>query len=295
VLNKLDLTNLNIQERDIRYSQNKLFLCNETGIKLVYENLDTQKVIGLVNQLNGKIIEVIGKRNYKSRVYYKVKNDGIVVGWVLLDNSIRLYRIPKKLGKCTHLHSIPNNYFTNSDLENHFINKMVEARYYFDHKGTQGIIVNILGDRQKYIPVLINDFYQLTSADKNMKIKLETNTTLFTNNYFEEEAETLDEPITVKVLAYYKNLNEVKIKIKDINYWVYGEVETDSSKENKIDFGNEELLDLIMFLKAENKVLKNKLANEVKIKETVRDNLSISNELESLFINKYLGDLNETE
>ncbi|WP_462420186.1 GW dipeptide domain-containing protein [Salinicoccus sp. Marseille-QA3877] len=291
----MDLTNLNIQEKDIKYSQNKLFLCNEKGTKLIYENLDTQKVIGLVNQLNGKIIEVIGKRNYKNRIYYKVKNDGIVLGWVLLDNSIRLYRIPKKLGKFTRLYNIPNSYFKYSNLENQFINKMVEARYYFVYKDTQGIIVNIMGNRQKFLPVLINDFYQLRSADKNMKIKLESNTTLYTNNYFEEAAEKLDEPITVKVLAYYKNLNEVKIKIKGMNYWVYGEVETDSSKENEIYFENEELLDLIIFLKAENKLLKNKLANEVKIKKTVRDNLSISNDLQSLFIKRYLGDLNETE
>lgn len=295
MLNKLDLTNLNIQEKDIKYSQNKLFLCNEKGTKLIYENLDTQKVIGLVNQLNGKIIEVIGKRNYKNRIYYKVKNDGIVLGWVLLDNSIRLYRIPKKLGKFTRLYNIPNSYFKYSNLVNQFINKMVEARYYFDHKDTQGIIVNIMGDRQKFLPVLINDFYQLTSADKNMKIKLESNTTLYTNSYFEEVAEKLDEPITVKVLAYYKNLNEVKIKIKGMNYWVYGEVETGSSKENEIYFENEELLDIIMFLKAENKSLKNKLANEVKIKETMRDNLSISNDLQSLFLKRYLGDLNETQ
>ena len=295
MLNKLDLTNLNIQEKDIKYSQDKLFLCNEKGTKLVYENLGTQKVVGLVNQLNGKIIEVIGKRNYKSRIYYKVKNDGIVFGWVLLDNSIRLYRIPKKLGKCTHLHSIPNSYFNYSNLENQFINKVVEARYYFDHKEMQGIIVNIMGDRQKYIPVLINDFSQLTSADKNMKIKLETNTKLYSNNYFEVATEEIHEPITVEVLAYYKNLNEVKIKNKGRKYWVYGEVKDNTSKVNELYIENKELLDLIMFLKTENKMLKNKLDNEVKIKETFRDNLSISNDLQSLFIKRYLGESNETE
>lgn len=295
MLNKLDLTNLNIKEKDVKYTQTKLFLCNEKRTKFIYENLDTQKVTGLVSQLNGKIIEIIAKRNYKNRIYYKVKNEDMVLGWVLLENSIRLFRIPKKMGKCINLNNIPFNYFNYSNIENEFINKLIEAQYYFEYKESKGLIVNIMGNRQRFLPVLINDFYQLTAAEKNTKIKLEANTALYSNNYFEEIEEELVDPINVEVLTYYKELNEVRVKKKGEKYWIYSEVEINRSKENEFYFENAELLDLIMFLKAENKELKNKLTNEMRIKETVRDNLSISNDLQSLFIKRYLGDLNETE
>ena len=295
MLNKLDLTNLNIQEKDIKYTQSKLYLCNEKGTKFIYDNLDTQKVTGLINQLNGKIIEVVGRRNYKSRVYYKVKNKDMVLGWVLLEHSIRLIRIPKKIGKCTHLNSIPFSYYQYSDIENEFINHLLEARYYFEYKDSKGLIVNIVGNSQIFIPALLNDFSILTAAGNNTKIKLDADTALYTNNYFEEVKEQLSEATTVEVLAYYKNLNEVKVKKKGKKYWVYSEVETNNLEDDEFYFDNAELLDLLMFLKTENKSLKNKLSNEMKIKETVKDNLSISSDFESLFIKRYLGELNETE
>ena len=295
MLNKLNFTNLNIQEKDIKYSQAKLYLCNEKGTKLVYENLDTQKVTGLVNHLNGKIIEIIAKRNYKNRLYSKVKSDGSLLGWVILENSIRLYRIPKKLGKCNVLNKIPFSYFRNSKIETQFKNKLIEARYYFEYKESKGLVVNIMGDKQKFIPILIDDFHQISTAEKNTKIKLEANTALYTNNDYEEIVEKLEEPLTVEVLVYYEDLNEVRIKIKGEKYWIYGQVESERSNENDSNFENAELIDLIMFLKTENKMLKSNLAQEQRIKETVRDNLSISNNLQSLFIKRYLGDLNETE
>ena len=295
MLNKLDFTNLNIQEKDIKYSQAKLYLCNEKGTKLVYENLDTQKVTGLVNHLNGKIIEIIAKRNYKNRLYYKVKSDGILLGWVLLENSIRLYRIPKKLGKCNVLNKVSFSYYKNSTIETQFKNKLIEARYYFEYKESKGLVVNIMGDKQKFIPILIDDFHQISTAEKNTKIKLEANTALYTNNDYEEIVEKLEEPLTVEVLVYYEDLNEVRIKIKGEKYWIYGQVESERSNENDSNFENAELIDLIMFLKTENKMLKSNLVHEQRIKETVRDNLSISNNLQSLFIKRYLGDLNETE
>lgn len=295
MLNKLDFINLNIQEKDIKYSQAKLYLCNEKGTKLVYENLDTQKVTGLVNHLNGKIIEIIAKRNYKNRLYSKVKSDGILLGWVLLENSIRLYRIPKKLGKCNVLNKIHFSYFKNSKIETQFKNKLIEARYYFEYKESKGLVVNIMGDKQKFIPILIDDFHQIITAEKNTKIKLEAKTALYANNGYEEIVEKLEEPLTVEVLVYYEDLNEVRIKIKGEKYWIYGQVESERSNENDSNFENAELIDLIMFLKTENKMLKSNLAQEQRIKETVRDNLSISNDLQSLFIKRYLGDLNETE
>src|SRR5699024_1809503 len=125
------ISHLNISGKDFKIKSTDLYLCNERNTKFIYKNLTASEVIGIAGILNGKIIEVIDKKIINKKAYYMVKQGTRKVGWISLENSIRVYRIPTYLGKYIPVKEAKHDSMGLVYDEDDFTDKIVEAKYYF--------------------------------------------------------------------------------------------------------------------------------------------------------------------
>lgn len=287
-------SHLNINEKDFRIQSTELYLCNERNTKLIYKNLTELEVIGIAELLNGKIIEVVDKKILNRQYFYKVKYDGLARGWISLDNSIRLYRIPTSIGRYT-----PHKKYSKKTLglifdEEHFLNRNVEAKYYFVTDEEVGLLINIIGNSTKMMPIMLNLFHKFIAPPRDTVMNIRQGTKLYQDNKFETIIGELTEDKTVKITGYYEKLDEVRIELNKKKYWIRADFTEDSTTFYDT-LGSVELIDQIMYLKNENSKLKSRLKQAEKRREFLKQNISIDNDLQKLFLKKYLGDFDEVE
>jgi len=280
-------------EKEIRINQTKLYICNENQAKLIYESLHSMKIKGIAGSINGKVIEVINVKIKDKKYFYEVKFAGESVGWISLENSPRVYRIPKQTGKIIN----DNLFYLNDGLKNDnsdFLNKLVDARYFFEYQNEKYILINRLGKKHHLVPVLVEDFNKYNVPDKGTTCTLSAGTELFKYSTFQEKVTKLEEDSNVEVLGYFEGLEEMKIKLDGKIFWVKYKIEIEEINEN-VRVPSPEMIDKIMYLKLLATNQEQELESQRRKIQVIRDNIEINNDLQKLYLTKYLGDANDFE
>lgn len=288
----MDFSINTVYEEDFKINQTKLYFCNELNTKLIYESMHTLKVTGIASSINGKIIEVISRRIKEKKDYYKIKIGDNVIGWISLTNSPRIYRIPKITGKL-----IEENIETYNNVEyglREFVNKLLEARYYFEKENKRYYIINRVGHRDLNIPVLSCYFYKYLVPKIETFIDIERGEKLYKSSTNKEVIGEIESDEKVEVIGYYEELQEVKIKYNSKSFWIKKEVEF-LQQNDSLSITSLELIDQIMYLKTNSYLQKMKLDSQEKRIQKIKENVAITNDLQQLYLTKYLGDQNDTE
>jgi len=281
-----------IFEDDFKINQTKLYLCNELNTKLIYESLQNLEVIGIASSINGKIVEVISHKIKNKKDYYKIKINNSVIGWMALENSPRVYRIPKVTGKIL---SKDIKKYNDLDYElSSYVNKLLETRFYFEEENQKYCLINRIGHRELNVPVLITDFYKYDLPRTETYIELEKGEKLLKSSTSHEIVGEVEIKEKVKVIGFYKELDELKIKRANKSFWIKRKVEF-SQEDKGFAIGSLELIDQIMFLKANTYLQKLEIDSQEKKIQKIKENIAISNDLQQLYLTKYLGDQNDIE
>src|SRR5699024_8459098 len=288
----MDRTINTVFEDDFKIKQTKLYFCNEVNTKLIYESMHNLKVIGIASSINGKVVEVISRRIKDKKDYYRIKIDGNVIGWIALTSSPRIFRIPKITGKI-----IEGNVevYRNFDYKLfNFVNKLLEARYYFEVENKNYFLINRVGNRDLSIPVLTRDFYKYLSPKIETYIDINKGEKLYKASNSEDIIGEIESEETVEVIGLYEKLKEVKIKYNNKTYWINYDVEL-TQGNNNLEVTSLELIDQIMYLKINSYQQKLKLDSQEKRIKKIKENVAISSDLQQLYLTKYLGDQDDIE
>src|SRR5699024_10613654 len=281
-----------IFEDDFKINQTKLYLCNELNTKLIYESLQNLEVIGIASSINGKIVEVISHKIKNKKDYYKIKINNSVIGWMALENSPRVYRIPKVTGKIL---SKDIKKYNDLDYElSSYVNKLLETRFYFEEENQKYCLINRIGHRELNVPVLITDFYKYDLPRTETYIELEKGEKLLKSSTRHEIVGEVEIKEKVKVIGFYKELDELKIKRANKSFWIKRKVEF-SQEDKGFAIGSLELIDQIMFLKANTYLQKLEIDSKEKKIQKIKENIAISNDIQQLYLKKYLDDQNDIE
>jgi len=286
------LSSNSIFEDDFKINQTKLYLCRELNTKLIYESLQTLKIVGIAGSINGKVVEVISHKIKDKKDYYKISIDESVIGWIALENSPRIYRIPKVTGKVVEDVSISlgNIRYELNDL----VHKILEARYFFQIEEDNYLLVNRVSNRENTIPVLIEQFYKYILPKQEIYINVEVGEPLYKSSADEELYKTAEEAGTFKVIGFYEGLDKIKIKYENKTCWINKKLELKNKKENEIsEIKSLEFIDQIMYLKTKSYLQKLKLDSQERRIQKIKENIAISNDLQKIYLTKYLGDSND--
>ena len=280
-----------IFEDDFNINQTKLFFCNEQNTKLIYENMHNLKIIAVAGSINGKIIECIEEKIKNKKRYYKVQFDNKLLGWIALEHSPRIYRIPKYYGKISNdFQPIFNN---QNNIIDDISQKLLEARYYFEFDGNQYYLINRIGHRDEYLSILISDFFKYKKLIHQLNIELTVGEPLYRNSDLDEIVGYIERNTTVLGIGIYSELNVIKIKHNSKTYWIKKKVEVEY--DNRQQIKNIEFVDKIMYLLLITKSQKSILEAQDKKIAKIKENIAISNDLEKLYLTRYLGDHNDFE
>lgn len=274
---------LKIDDDDLLIDVPKKYYFNEQKNKFIYSSLKNEEVIGLSNNLNGKIIEVKKQRlfNKKSMSYINTENQEI--GWVNLVDSIRIYRLPNLQGKYSDCNKIKSN-----DLSEEWKDRMIKASYiYFENNNPFLLISKVGSEDHQSIP--LKDFHKANTPTEVLEIELETGMPLYKDSRFSRIERCLEEETKCKVIIYFEELNELRVQLNGKNFWVkkvHNFNRVSSNHENV----NYELIDMIVYIKKLNKVNKAIIQNQNNRLKNIESNITISSDLGELYLNKYLGD-----
>ncbi|MCK1975514.1 GW dipeptide domain-containing protein [Jeotgalicoccus huakuii] len=288
----MDISINTVYEEDFKINQTKLYFCNELNTKLIYESMHTLKVTGIASSINGKIIEVISRRIKEKKDYFKIKIGDDVIGWIALTNSPRIYRIPKITGKVIEGNIETYNNFGYRIRE--FINKLLEARYYFEEENKKYFLINRVGHRDLNIPVLSRDFYKYIVPKIETYIDIGKGEKLYKSSTNKEVIGEIESDNKVEVVGYYEKLEEVKIKYNSKSFWIKKDVNF-LHYNDSFAITSLELIDQIMYLKTNSYIQKMKLDSQEKRIQKIKENVAITNDLQQLYLTRYLGDQNDTE
>ena len=96
------------------------------------------------------------------------------------------------------------------------------------------------------------------------------------------------------MLGYYEKLEEVKIKYNSKSFWIKKDVNF-LHYNDSFAITSLELIDQIMYLKTNSYIQKMKLDSQEKRIQKIKENVAITNDLQQLYLTRYLGDQNDTE
>src|SRR5699024_1672930 len=245
---------INISKSDLKINGTELYYCNERNTKFIYSDLKSRSIVGIINQINGKVIEVIKKRTINQQLFYKIIVDGDVVGWVNIEDSIRLYRLPKTFGKCNHAREISLQFVEMERIDDSLSNRLIEAKYFSVINDTPSIFIKKIGSSTKIHPIPQDDFNHLIIPDQEIYVKINKGTSLYKDSTLKNETTSVEKEYECLVTGYYDYLNEIRVKINNKSYWLeYKEIISPKNKQQNLDF---EFVDKIMYLKSRNQVLK---------------------------------------
>src|SRR5699024_2538757 len=152
---------INISEKDLELNSTELYYCNERNTKFIYSDLKTKNIVGIINLINGKVIEVVNKRSINEQFFYKIVVDGAVVGWINIEDSIRLYRIPKTFGKSNNTSQVRIQFVEMEEIDEPLINRLIEAKHFGFINGIPSVFIKKIGSSTKIYPILQEDFNHL--------------------------------------------------------------------------------------------------------------------------------------
>jgi len=279
---------INISENDLKINGTELYYCNERNTKFIYSDLKSKDIVGIINLINGKVIEVVNKRTINEQSFYKIIVDEVVVGWINIEDSIRLYRLPKTFGKCNCAREISIQFVGMEKVDESFSNRLIEAKYFGFINDIPSVFIKKIGSSTKIYPILQDDFNHLIIPDQELYVKINEGTSLYKDSALKKETTTVEKDCECLVTGYYDYLNEIRVKINNKSYWLeYKEIIRPTQKYENLDF---EFVDKIMYLKIRNQVLKANESHQEHIINTLKNNITISDDLQRIFVNKYIGD-----
>jgi len=281
-----------ILNNDFNINQTELYLCNELNTKLIYENIHNLKVVGIASSINGKIIEVIDRKKIGNKRYYKININEFLQGWISLEKSVRLYRIPMMIGEVIS-EKAGGDFTINYNIQD-YLNKKLEARYYFESNQKQYILINRVGHRERKCPVLLEQFYKYMMVKEKYYVSLESGDSLFSTAFDNEPVEFVVSDTNVKVIGFYQELNKSKVRYNNKIYWINKHINLEEKEKSSL-IDNLELIDKIMYLKSTSYKQKLKIESQERSIKEIKDNIVISNNLQEMYLNKYLGDQYDSE
>lgn len=283
---------ISFSKSDYNINSTELYFCNERGTKFIYSDSKLKNIIGIANLINGEVVEVLKKRTVNNQVFFNVKFENEILGWINLENSIRLYRIPKTFGKCDFKKKLDLKFFEVEGITQELNNNLVEAKYYSFIEGNPSVFIKKIGSSRKLTPIREEDFAQLITPEEEIKINISEGENLYKDSSMKNERFVLEGDKAAKITGYFNKLNEIRVRVDNKTYWYFYE-EIFTEKEDYLAF-NYDFVDKIMYLKESNNILKNKNKQQENVINTVRKNISISDDLQRLFVNRYIGDTYES-
>lgn len=277
---------LNITENDLLINVPKKYYFNERNAKFIYSNLSNEEVTGLSNNLKGMIIEVKKEKLFNKKTMSYIRMDNQDIGWIELENSIRIYRLPNIQGKYKKQKNLVSD-----DINDILTDRIVKARYIYFQDSSPFLVINKVGT-EEYRSISITDFYRANTPMKILEIKLEKGTELYRDSEFIHIEKILEQDANCKVVIYFENLNELRIQLKNEYYWVKKEhnIVVDVFEFSNINY---ELIDMIVYIKKMNKINKSIIQNKNNRLNNIESNITVSSDFEQLYLTKYLGDVDE--
>src|SRR5699024_8165715 len=130
-----------------------------------------------------------------------------------------------------------------------YLNKKLEARYYFESNQKQYILINRVGHRERKCPVLLEQFYKYMMVKEKYYVSLESGDSLFSTAFDNEPVEFVVSDTNVKVIGFYQELNKSKVRYNNKIYWINKHINLEEKEKSSL-IDNLELIDKIMYLKS---------------------------------------------
>lgn len=280
---------LNLNENDLIVHVPPKYYFQEKTTKFIYSSLKTGEVIGLSNLLTGSVIEVKKKKSFKNKEMSFITLQGQDIGWINLEDSIRAFRLPNIQGKFKHSDEISKSNEKGKDLKN----RIIKASYIYIVGTEQYLLVNKVGDKD-YFKIHIKDFNRISFPSKNIYVELKAGINLFKDSKLNRVEKQLEENGKFKVVSYFENLDELRISVKGDFYWIKYDEDLMIDTQEELDNINYEIIDMIVYLKNRNKINKNLLKNQSSRLKNIESNIEVSNDLQELYLTKYIGDIHES-
>lgn len=280
---------LKLNERDLLLKIPKKYYFEEQGNKFIYNSLVNNKVIALSNTLNGSIVEVKKQKLFNKKSMSFVSRNGEDIGWVHLENSKRLFRLPNVQGK---FNNISKPVETDENLKD-LVNRIIKASYIFFEDNEPILLVNKIGSNM-YKKLHANDFYRAQVPNTPLNISIDKNTMLYKNSHFSRDVRQLEKDTVCKVILYFENLNELRIQINDKLYWIKKDHRI-TKNHLEIEDINYELVDMLVYLKELDKKNNILIQNQNNKLKNIESNIEISNDFQKFYLKKYIGDIYESK
>ncbi|HLR67008.1 MAG TPA: hypothetical protein VK105_07705 [Virgibacillus sp.] len=277
---------LNIDANDLLMNIPKKYYFNENSVKFIYSNLKNEEVIALSNNMQNEIIEVRAKKIFNKKIMSYISLKGQDIGWIHLENSKRLYRLPNIQGKYK-ISSGSDRIVEADDLAD----RIVKASYLLFNETTPTLLINKVGS-DIYLNIPIEDFHRANAPTEKFEIEIESGTPLYKDSKFIRIDRYLDENTRGKVAIYFEELDEMRVQIAGKYYWIKKKHNFEISESN-IEHINYELVDMLVYFRHINKINKSIIKNQNNSLKNIESNIVVSNELEELYLKKYLGDIDE--
>lgn len=279
---------LNIYENDLLINVPKKFYFNETSIKFIYSNLKNEEVTALSNNMQNEIIEVKKEKIFNKKTMSYIIANGQEIGWIHLENSKRIYRLPNIQGKYKK-HSGSEMMIDSDD----FADRIVKASYILFNDSVPSLLINKVGS-DKYLNIPIDDFHRANAPMEMLEIELESGTPLYKDSKFIRIDRYLNEDAKCKVVIYFEKLDEMRVQINGKYYWIKKDHDFNINVSN-IENINYELIDMLVYFKHINKMNKTIIENKNNRLKNIESSIVISNDFEELYLKKYLGDTDESQ
>jgi|SRR5699024_4309511 len=279
---------LNITESDLLSNVPKKYYFEEHRTKFIYSNLEKEVVTALSNNIQNEVIEVKKERKLNKKTMSYISLNDQAIGWIHLENSKRVYRLPNIQGKFKKQRGTERQ-----DTPDAFTDRIVKASYILFDNSTPSLLVSKVGS-DKYLNIAIDDFHRANVPEKKLTIKLEAGTPLYKDSEFIRINGHLDENTDCNVVTYFEKLDEIRVQVNSKYYWVKKEHDFKVNVSD-IKYINYEVIDMLMYYKYINKKDKITIRNKNNRLKNIESNIVISNDLEEMYLKKYIGDADESQ
>lgn len=279
---------LNITESDLLTNVPKKYYFEENRTKFIYSNLEKEVVTALSNNIQNEVIEVKKEKKLNKKTMSYISLNDQAIGWIHLENSKRVYRLPNIQGKFKKQRGIERQ-----DAPDAFTDRIVKASYILFDNSTPSLLVKKVGS-DKYLNIAIDDFHRANIPEEKLTIKLKKGTPLYKDSEFIRIDGHLDEDTDCNVVTYFEKLDEIRVQVNSKYYWVKKEHDFKINVSD-IKHINYEVIDMLVYYKHTNKKDKITIQNKNNRLKNIESNIVISNDFEEMYLKKYIGDADESQ
>ncbi|WP_020006188.1 hypothetical protein [Salinicoccus albus] len=280
---------LNIKTSDLNMNVPQKYYLNEENTKLIYSNLNNKDVIALSDMLTSYVVDVKKQKIFNKKIMSLISVNDQDVGWVHLKQSPRVYRLPTIHGKFKKVDDAQSNNKLDS-----LKNRLVKVYYIFFIENEPYLLIDKVGSHE-YSSIKLKNFHRLYNSDEYQTVDIEENTLIYKDSEFMRIEKSLEETTTCQVSGYFTDLDEVRIKLNGRHYWTRLIHDFSADHSEGIEALDYELVDMLVYLKESDEKLKTKLKNQTYRLKNIENNIQVSNDLQQLYLRKYVGDIYESQ